>query len=146
MKAGIAPDRPYFYKLEDVDTANTSTFNGPVQADMSTISLIAPTGAIAVPARYPARFVWKSVPRSRFRIEFSNAEDFSPAVPSLHLRTSLAPVLGTARQRYARTPTLEQWKSIKRLSGPDRTLYWRVSGKNSSGTFLPTRARILRIR
>lgn len=98
-----------------------------VKAQVSAAPL-GPPDASSVPASAPPTFTWSANHNRRFRVEFSDSEDFSTGV-KVDSATDGAPWLGGASWK----PSPKRWNKIVAL-GP--TVYWRVTAKDSIGRTL----------
>jgi len=134
----VVPGTTYFYRLEDIDTSNVSTFHGPTAVVMGSITLMAPAKGARVLAKAPPTFVWGSEPYDRFKVQFSRSADFLKRVVSLP--TSVRTV-----QTWF-TPSRATWRRVKRLSRRDGRLFWRVYGADAAGNSLTSDANSLWVR
>ena len=117
----------YWYKLEDIDQNGAGTFHGPVSAKAGSIKLVSPGNKAEAGSGTPPHFRWKSVPFNQFQLQFSNRCDFKSGI--LRLSGSKTWIAGSSY-----TPTKAQWKKAVRLAGSQRAVYWRVLGKDTSGS------------
>jgi hypothetical protein len=139
----VVAGRSYSYRLEDIDASGKSTFHGPVRAAVRAITLVSPESGASTPPKAPVQFVWESTSCNRFKIQISSTANFSGKVKTLNGSGSSGKDGWIKPSSY--TPTLAEWKSVKRLLGTNNTLYWRVLGKHRSGSTSTSEANVLRV-
>ncbi|MEW6366983.1 MAG: hypothetical protein AB1714_20330 [Acidobacteriota bacterium] len=137
----VALGQTFFYKLEEVDSAGTSKFHGPIAACMGAIANKAPSDGATVSSKVTATFSWDSTPYDRFRIQFCSRPTFSKDVLTLPLSGKDTWIQGSQC-----TPRKKAWKKIQSLSGRKGTLYWRVYGEDQYGNSLYSDASRLLVR
>ncbi|MDD8027768.1 MAG: SBBP repeat-containing protein, partial [Acidobacteriota bacterium] len=133
----VVAGRSFLYRLEDIDTKGESTFHGPALAVMGTIELLQPVDGMRPVGALPVCFSWDGAPFTQFRVEISNAADFSAAGLVL-------PANWTTESSYQ--PTKSDWAKIRALAGNSGVVYWRVRGRTSAGAESASAVRWLIIR
>jgi hypothetical protein len=142
--SAVARGKSYHYKLEDIDTSGKSTFHGPAHAAVGTISLVSPESGTSVSRKAPPNFIWESTPFDRFRLQISAFADFAGKVKTLSGSGSLGK--NGWIKSFSYTPTTAEWKSVKQLLEKNNTLYWRVFGKDRSGSAATSEPKMLKVK
>ena len=129
LDTGVVAGEIYFYKLENIDVAGLSGFDGPVSVVAGTIHLSAPADGLLTGTKTPAEFIWQGSVFTSFKLEFSKKSDFSTTILTL-------PSSGAwlAAGRY--TPTSAEWEAVRKVgafAGIGGSVYWRIRGKTSKG-------------
>jgi hypothetical protein len=143
----VFPGITYKYQLEDVHVTDQNTRHGPVSATIGDIVAVGPEDGEKVPVRPRPSFSWSSEYFDRFRLEFSKNPDFKPA------RVVVAPMPGTGETSpktawindLSYTLKAREWQAVRQLAKKTGTVYWRVVGKNKTGSTFRSEARLFHL-
>ncbi len=136
--------KSYRYKLEDIDTYGVSTFHGPVQAAVGTIILVSPENGASTQRDDLPLFLWESTPYDRFRIQLSTNDTFKEKVVTLSGSDSSG--AGRWLRETSYTPTALEWDRVRRMIGKNKTVFWRVFGKDRYGSTFISEVNALKVR
>jgi len=120
----------YYYKLEDIDIFDVSTFRYPVSSSPDKVLIIEPAQNAVFTPDTPPRFEWSDDRYSEFKFQFS--DDNGRTIHEI-------PANGWMEETSI-TPPAAAWKEYAQTRC-GQIIFWRVVGKNGQGqTFSEVRS------
>jgi len=131
IDTGLENGKRYYYKLEDIDTKGKKVKYGPVSAVPDEVVLLNPQKG----KNFDGSFKWGSTKYNKFRLEFSDNEQFL-AKRTFTIPKSKNSWIGGS----SFSPTKKILTKIKRLSkGSKNRIYWRVIAQDPEGKIFTSR-------